>query len=135
LTRAQIPPPPQVHWNQTDEGQPLCDAECFSFSRMPAHPSPRCYPSRRASAEFALRTKLSTTLWTVANSTQTNRDREYEHVIHPVFVDTTNAPYNSTFNRGYAVHDCPLDTCYDAETGVRFWGFVHLSVSSATGRR
>ena len=52
---------------------------------------------------------------------------DYVVVMHPIFIDTTNASYNATFGRGYEVHDCPIDSCYDAETGMRFWGMVHLT--------
>jgi hypothetical protein len=113
-------PPPQVHWDQTDEGQPMCATECMHVDGIRF--GTRCFPSRRPDAIVALQTKIPTVAL-----------RE-EILVYPIFVDTTNASYNATFNRGYAVHDCPAEACYNVETGIRFWGMVELSVPAALRR-
>jgi hypothetical protein len=125
LTRAQIPPPTQVYGIQTDEGQLMCAAECMGVNDIDA--STRCYPSRRSSAEFALRNKHPVFLINDLVQQGEPLFEDYMVVMHPIFIDTTNASYNATFGRGYEVHDCPIDSCYDAETGMRFWGMVHLT--------
>ena len=117
LTRAQIPPPTQVyrqpvtrhlHGNQTDEGQPVCAAECMGVNDIDA--STRCYPSRRSSAEFALRNKHPVLLSNHLVQQGEPLFEDYVVVMHPIFIDTTNASYNATFGRGYEVHDCPSTT-------------------------
>jgi hypothetical protein len=118
--------PPQVHWNQTDEGQPICDAECMHMDDVDA--STRCFPNRRAEAMFALQARSPSSQPLGSLLTQG------AFIMYPIFVDTTNATYNATFGRGHEVHDCPAGACYDAETGERFWGMVELYFPAAFAR-
>ena len=105
----------------------MCATECMHVDGIRF--GTRCFPSRRPDAIVALQTKIPTDAF------------GYEETIlmFPIFVDTTNASYNATFNRGYAVHDCPTgangsSSCYDVETGIRFWGMLELSVPVALRR-
>jgi hypothetical protein len=118
--------PPQVHWNQTDEGQPICDAECMHMDDVDA--STRCFPNRRAEAMSALQARSPSSPPLGSLLTQG------AFIMYPIFVDTTNATYNATFGRGHEVHDCPAGACYDAETGERFWGMVELYFPAAFAR-
>ena len=118
--------PPQVHWNQTDEGQPICDAECMHMDDVDA--STRCFPNRRAEAMSALQAR------SLSSSPLGSLLTQNAFIMYPIFVDTTNATYNATFGRGHEVHDCPAGACYDAETGERFWGLVEVFFSVAFAR-
>jgi hypothetical protein len=118
--------PPQVHWDQTDEGQPICDAECMHMDDVDA--STRCFPNRRAEAMSALQAR------SLSSSPLGSLLTQNAFIMYPIFVDTTNAAYNATFGRGHEVHDCPAGACYDAETGKRFWGMVEVHFPVAFAR-
>jgi hypothetical protein len=111
-----------------DEGQTTCAPECVGANGIEA--ATRCYPTIRSSAEWAI--QMDSPVFANYGTQDTGKPfmvfGEEVILLYPVFVDTTNASYNDTFNRGYAVHDCPADACFDSETGMRFWGFVALSV-------
>jgi hypothetical protein len=92
-------------------------AKCRDIDGVDA--TTRCYPNRRPSAVITLLSKSA--------SFEFRSQADGDVLMHPIFVDTTNASYNETFNRSYAVHDCPTGACDDAHTGKRFWGFVELT--------
>ena len=48
---------------------------------------------------------------------------------HPIFVNTTGKDYNATFGGPNEVTDCPDDICYDADSGMRFWGIPNSLLS------
>jgi hypothetical protein len=113
---------PQVHGNQAGEGQ--CATECMGVHHIDANT--RCYPNWRSSAEFAFQSNGPT--FVVTHHQRGALFVGPVSLIFPIFVDTTNASYNATFGRGYAAHDCPAGACYDAETGMRYWGNLHMAV-------
>jgi hypothetical protein len=137
LTRAWVDPPlPQVNGSPMDERQPLCAQECMSLPGI--HADSRCYPSRRPSALQALRDRTPTYVTPAVGQPDTG----FDVVLYPIFVNTTGARYNATFDRGIAVHDCPVDACFDSmpcdacrvSDGMRFWGMVEVAFSQASSR-
>jgi hypothetical protein len=114
----------QVHWNQTlDKGRGPCAADCIDKQDHTTGETITnatiCYPSRREVTELSVTTKTLTLDGPVA--LVQGGDGPAFIMRHPIFVNTTGEDYNSTFDRPYDVTDCP-DACFDATTGMRYWG-------------
>jgi hypothetical protein len=119
----------QKHHDQTKDNPNYCPAECIGerdhTTGEVITDGMQCWPSRRAMTSLTIET-MSLTLDGPVPLTQGG----FAFIMrHPIFVNTTGEDYNSTFDRPYDVTDCPEDLCFNATTGMRFWGIPNSLLS------
>jgi len=120
--------PCQKHHNQETGGGP-CPADCVGVADHATGDiitaDTRCWPSRRVMTSLTISTR-SLTLDGPITLTQGG----FAFIMrHPIFVNTTGKEYNATFGGPNEVTDCPDDICYDADSGMRFWGIPNSLLS------